>query len=69
MDCDGLYFIMHNLIMGLGFIARNGLERKLQDKDFLDARKEYKEQIRLYKKGELGYRPKFSEVYEKYKSK
>ena len=64
------YFIAHNIV-SIGMLLRHGLERRLFDEDYKEARKEYCRQTRLYRSGEIAYRPDFNEIYEiiKYRNK
>ncbi len=66
---DGLYFIAQHVITTVGTLIQFGLERKLnpeKKRSFREAKKEYQEQMELYRSGERDLKPSLGEIYEKY---
>lgn len=66
---DGLYFIAQHVITTIGTLLQFGLEKKLnpeKKRSFREAKKEYQEQMELYRGGEIDLKPSFGEIFEKY---
>ena len=65
---DGIYLIIVQNIVHCLTALIMGLSRKDEESRMM-ARVEYREQMELYRKGEIAYRPSFMEIYDRLQNK